>query len=131
MLSKWRNATVVVSLILAVTCGSGCWALFVGAAAGVGGYAWANGAMTKDYSASADDVHEAVVKGLKKLKMPVLTDVNDRLSAKVTSEFSDGKNVVIDIDALTEQTARLRIRVGPIGDKTASELILSSVEKYL
>ena len=121
----------MVSLILAVTCGSGCWALFVGAAAGVGGYAWANGAMTKDYSSSADEVHEAVVKGLKKLKLPVMNDVNDRLSAKVTSEFSDGKNVVINIDALTEKTSRLKIRVGPFGDKRASELILSSIEKYL
>jgi len=128
---KMRNTGLLGTLVLAVIFTSGCLPLFLGAAAGVGGYAWVNGTITKEYPDSVDKVHSAVIKGLKKLGMPIKSDVNDRLSAKVVAEFSDGKDVIVDIDALTERSAKLNIRVGTFGDKTASELVLSSIEKYL
>ena len=110
---------------------SGCIPLLVGAAAGAGGYAYIRGVLVKQFDMPASKVHQAAIKAVKSLELDIKYDKGDRLSAKVRSEFSDGKDVKIDINAITEQTSQVKIRVGMIGDKLRSEMVLTAIEKYL
>ena len=110
---------------------SGCFAVLLGAAAGVGGYAWVKGSLVKEFNVSADKLHRATVNGVKSLDLPVKEDQGDRLSAKVISRFSDEKKIRIDIDAMTETTSKINIRVGIFGDKLRSEMIYNAIQKQL
>ena len=121
-------AVLLISLVLTT---SGCFPLLVGAAAGAGGYAFVRGALVKQFDVSATDLHQAVVKAIKSLDLDIKYDKGDRLSAKVRSEFSDGKDVKVDVVAITEETSQVKIRVGVVGDKLRSEMILSAIEKYI
>ena len=58
-------------------------------------------------------------------------DKADRITAVTRAEFSDGKNVNIDINAVTEHSAQIKIRVGVFGDRMRSELILDAVDKSM
>jgi len=110
---------------------SGCVPLVVGAAAGVGGYAWLNGVLVKEYTVSAERLQRAVVRGTKELKLVVEEQKADRLSGKTVAKFSDGKKVTIDVQAVTERTAKLSVRVDIFGDKTRAEMVMNAIEKYL
>ena len=118
-------------LMMSMLATAGCIPLIVGAAAGAGGYAYVRGVLVKQFDVSASDLHHAAIQGLKSLDLPIKYDKGDRLSAKVRSEFSDGKDVKIDIVAVTEETSQLKIRVGMVSDKLRSEMILSAIEKHL
>lgn len=110
---------------------AGCVPLIIGAAAGVGGYAWVKGTLTKQFDTTAVQLYQATLKGLNELDLSVQDDEHDRLSAKIVSEFSNGKSIKININALTERVARIKIRVGILGDKSKSEMILNSIQAYL
>jgi len=122
---------MVAILIISALSFSGCFALLLGAAAGAGTVAWVNGDLEVNIDAPVDKVHSATVSGLKRLKLPVTTDLKDKHNAKVRSKYSDGKDVTIDILAITERTSKIKIRVGILGDQARSEAILTSIRKYL
>jgi len=110
---------------------AGCVALAVGAAAGVGGYAWVSGALTKEYQVSAEQLYRAALRGVKSLKIIIQEEKADRLTGKISGKFADGKKVAVDISAMTERSAKLTIRVDIFGDKAKSEMILNAIEKNL
>ena len=131
MFKKIRSMICVMLLMGSLFTSAGCIPLLVGAAAGAGGYAFVRGVLVKQFDVSATELHRAAVQALKSLDLSINYDKGDRLSAKVRSEFSDGKDVKIDIVAITEETSQLKIRVGAFGDKLRSEMVLSAVEKNL
>jgi hypothetical protein len=119
------------SLLLTVVSANGCFALFVGATAGVGGYAWYRGTLEKEFNHPVNDVRDKAVKALQALDLLVWEDRSDRLTAILRGEFSDGKDYSIHISAITEKTSRIKIRVGIFGDKIRSEMILNPIQKQL
>lgn len=118
------------ALAATVVSASGCF-LLLGAAAGVGGYAWVNGDLEKEYEESVEKLHDASVKALEKLDILVTEDKVDHLTSLVKGKFADGKGITITITAVTEKVAKLRIRVGVFGDEAKSNLIASKIERYL
>jgi len=132
MMRLSKQFILTVTLALSVVSLSGCVALVVGAAAaGAGGYAWIKGALIKEYDVSAEKLYKATKAGLDSLAMNVTDDRADRVSAVLAADFADGKKVKINIEALTEARAQIRIRVDVFGDKSKSELILQAIEKNL
>jgi len=131
MLKTLRHAGLAVTLGVAVMGLSGCFAILAGAAAGAAGYAWVQGALIKEFNVSAVQLHEATVKGLQAMDLELTQDEYDRLSARMISKFADGKDVRINIDALTERTSKIKIRVGVFGDKMRSEMIYNSIQKNI
>lgn len=123
--------TCILLLMGFVLMTAGCIPLLVGAAAGASGYAYIRGALVKQFDVPASDLHRAAVKAVKSLNLDIKYDKGDRLSAKVRSEFTDGKDVKIDVTAITEETSQVKIRIGAFGDKLRSEMVLSAIEKYL
>jgi len=131
MLKKMKVVALGVVLLAFVVTQSGCFALVVGAAAGAGGIAWVQGVLEKNLDAPLNKVHVAAQKALKKLKLSVTQDIKDTHSAKLQSQYSDGKDVTINIEAITEKTCRVKIRVGVFGDQERSQSILDALERYL
>lgn len=110
---------------------TGCFALFVGAAAGAGGVIWATGKLQQDLNAPLDRVQKASLAALKKLELPILIDKKDKLTGKIESEYADGKRVWIDTDYVTKETTKISIRVGTLGDEKRSREILDTIIRYL
>ena len=110
---------------------AGCVPLLVGAAAGVGGVTYVKGALEKNFDHSVKEVHRATLKGLKDLKMFVREEKNDVHSTFIKAEFDDGKRVKIHINALTERSSKITIRIGVFGDETKSQILLNAIQKRL
>lgn len=131
MIEKIKRPLGALFLLVYVMTTSGCFALIVGAAAGAGGVIWAKGGLQKEFNMALDRVHEAGVKALKKLELPIIIDRKDKLTAKLESKFADGTNVWIDFDALTSKNTKVNVRVGALGDQMRSQEIMEMIERYL
>jgi len=131
IMNRMKNVFVVAWLLGAVVTLSGCVGLLVGAAAGAGGYAWAKGALVKEFDVSAEKLTSAAVRGIKKLELPLEEEKTDHLSGYVRSKTADNQKIVIEVKALTEKRAELRIRVGLLGDLAKSEMLLNAIKKNL
>ncbi len=129
MILKNKFVALMLVGVLAVSA-SGCLALFLGAAAGAGGYAYVSGALEKTYTVPADELKAAAIRGIRSLDMDIYEE-GDRLFTKIRSSFADGSALKVDVKALTEKTSELKIRVGVLGDKDRSEMVLNAIEKYL
>ena len=130
--SKTRSKIILTGII----CGfsfftAGCIPLVVGAAAGAGGVIWARGALQQEFNKPLDRVYEAAKTALKKLDLPIEADKKDHLSAKLESEFADGKRVTIEINYLSMTTTKVSIRAGALGDEIRSREISEMIIKYL
>ena len=124
--------TVAAALIVAAACSSsGCVWVAAGAATGAAGYAWISNKLVKDYVHSASELNQAVKQALDELRLPVIDENTDRISGLFRAQFADGKSIRIHIEALTEYTARMTIRVGFWGDRKRSEMLMNTIEKYL
>lgn len=131
MLTKIGEWTTAVCLAVLLVSAAGCIPLVVGAAVGVGGYAWISGRLEQEFNVPAERLRRASVRGLRDLKVAIMEDVGDRVSARINAKFSDGANIDIAIDAKTEKVSTIKIRVGVLGDKERSELILNAIQKRL
>ena len=128
MRKQFQQLILCISLVMTIPMFFGCVPLLVGAAAGAGGYAWVRGVLVKQFDVPATKLHEAALKALKNLKLPISYDKSDRITATTRSEFSDGKNISLDIRAVTEYSARITIRVGFFGDRLRSEMISDALQ---
>ncbi len=129
-MQKFKLLSLALVVAFSVFC-SGCIPLLVGAAAGAGGIIWVKGKLKQEILEPLDVVHAAAVKGLQKMELPVIVDNKDQLTAKLESEFADRARVWIDLEALTDKSTRIEIRVGTLGDEQRSREILNSIEQYL
>lgn|SRR3989338_145542 len=118
-------------LLVAVLTASGCVPFLIGAAAGVGGVAWVKGSLEQNFDKTVDQLHRASLAGLRDIKCAVRNDQIRKHLAKIDFEFDDGQKGAINIKALTERSAELKIRIGVLGDETKSHIILNAILKHL
>ena len=128
MMRQLGSWVVFMALVIQIT---GCVPLLVGAAAGAGGVVWVTGKLQQDLSASLDKTHAATLASLRKLRLPVMVNKKDKLTAKVESEYADGKHVWIDLLYVTQSTTKVSIRVGTMGDEARSREILDNIIRGL
>lgn len=137
MIKAMRRNSFLKSVFLSLTlmtCSlqlSGCFALLVGAAVGAGTAVWMGGKLQQDFTTSVDRAHNAAVATLKKLQLPVIVDRKDKMTAKLESEYSDGKHVWVDVEYRTKTVTRVAIRVGTLGDEVRSREILDNISRQL
>jgi len=122
---------LAVILIGAVITTSGCVALLIGAAAGAGGVAWVKGSLEQNFDNTVDQLHRASLSGLRDIKCATRSDQIRKHLAKIEFEFDDGQKGTINLKALTERSAKLKIRVGILGDETKSHIVLNAILKHL
>lgn len=110
---------------------SGCVALFVGAAAGVGTATWLSGKLIQTIDSDRESTVKAVKQALSSLKMQVKKQTIADDVTQIISEYTDGRTVWIDIRPLPDRFSRIEIRVGVTGDKDAAQRILQKVQSFL
>ncbi|PIQ89681.1 MAG: hypothetical protein COV72_01845 [Candidatus Omnitrophica bacterium CG11_big_fil_rev_8_21_14_0_20_42_13] len=108
----------------------GCVLLVAGAAGGAGTALWLSGKLSDEVSAPYERTIEAAKKALKSLEMQIDKETKSDEVAQIRSNYTDGREVWIDIRPLTEITSKLEIRVGAKGDKEASAKILEEIKKH-
>ena len=99
-----------------------------GAAGGVGTAMYVKGKLQQELDAPLPRVHNATLAALKDLELPTLEAKRDKITATIRSEFADGKRVSIDIQAITNSSSKITIRVG-FGDKSRSKEILDAIHR--
>ncbi|MBI5416272.1 MAG: DUF3568 family protein [Candidatus Omnitrophica bacterium] len=131
-MTRYFNS-IILAVLLSVTLVTtqGCVPLLVGAAAGAGGVAWVKGGLEQNFDKTVADLHKASQHGLKDVKCVIRSDEIRRHVARIKFEFDDGEKGSIDIRAFTERSARLKIRVGILGDEMKSHIVLNAILKHL
>ncbi len=126
-----ERGRIVLLLPLILASGSGCVALAVGAAGGAAGTAYVMGKLTEELDVPVHRTHEAVVAAFRDLDLVILENQADKLTAHVEGEFTDGKQVWVDIEALPEEKSKVTIRVGLVGDESRARQILDAMRRHL
>jgi len=131
MFSKLRQSLLLCCLSFTVLTSSGCFALLLGGAAGAAGVVYIQGVLEKNVDSGLKDTHEAVLKALKSEDVFVKTDELNVASAETKGEFTDGEKVQVNIEALTEKSSKIKVRVGVFGNEAKSNAIMKAIEKRL
>ncbi len=121
-------AAIVFGILLTA---QGCVPLLIGAAAGAGGVAWAKGSLEQNFDKTVDQLHRAGLAGIRDIKGTVRNDQIRKHLAKIEFTFDDGQKGAIHIKAMTERSAKLKIRIGVLGDETKSHIVLNAILKHL
>jgi len=122
---RMNNRHVLICTLTAVAVlASGCAALVVtGAVAGAGAYYYARGELTRTYASSFDDTWQATVDSVKALDLKLAGHTKDKLGAELKAIRGDGEEVVLRLTSLKVKLTEVGVRVGDLGDRTASERI--------
>lgn len=131
-----HNATISRSIAigllgLASATLGGCVALAVGAAAGVGTYAYIKGELTDFEEASLDRAYEATQAAIKDLEFTVKDQAKDSLQARIVASEADKTEVKIVLESKGEKLTKFSIRVGVFGDEARARLIMDKIKKHL
>jgi hypothetical protein len=110
---------------------TGCGAAAVGAAAGAGAVAYANGTLGSKAAGTVPVVQQATVDALNDLNLPVTGQRGDAASGQLQSRYSDGTNLTIDLKKASASVTDIGIRVGRFGDQTRSQQVLDAINRHL
>lgn len=124
-----RLALLVATFALAAGLG-GCLLVAAGAA-GVGGYAYATGALTVREETGFERVHEASERAVEALEFRNLVVTKDALESTLECEQGDGTDVRIGLSRETDKVTKISIRVGVFGDEARSLQVLEAIRKEL
>lgn len=127
------NCRMFVMCLLVVCSGlqtSGCF-LLLGVGAGAGGTAYVMGKLETEIDASVPKLQRATVAGLGTLRMPVVQERGDKLTAEIESKTADDATVKVSLSSLTPSRSTISIRVGLIGNETRSRQILDAIRQHI
>ena len=109
----------------------GCALLVAGAAGGAGTSVWLAGKISQDVSVSMEKGAQAARKAMSSLKLSVNKETTTDDVVQIIGEYTDGRQIWIDVRSLTPTTSRIEVRVGATGDKDAAEKIMNKIKRYL
>lgn len=129
-MAKTRYLILAVLLFLS----SGCGALILagaGAAAGIAGYKYYEGALIVVYEAPFKKTWDASRQVLKEMNCSIDRSEHDITSGTLWGEFKDGKTINIKLNYESSDETKVSIRVGVFGDKEASNVVKEKIRKIL
>ena len=110
----------------------GCWFLIGGAAGGAGTAAWLGGKLSQEYQASYNRTVNATEKALNSLALKIKQRTSNEKVTQFKSEYTDGKEIWIDVRKISEGSSKVEVRVGAVSpDKAAADKILKRIQGYL
>jgi len=128
----FKKITVFIFSVFLLSNIYGCFALFAGAAAGAGTAVWLSDKLTQEFPAPYDRTINATKTALRSLKLKVTKETRKDDVAQIRSKYTDGKDIWIDINKITENSTKVSVRVGAVNsDKEASDKILKRIQSYL
>jgi len=123
-----RVRVMVMAVILPLTL-TGC-LLLAGGAVGAGTYAWVAGNLKTTYDATLPQTWEATRQAVQHLDMKTTVEEQDAFSGNLKGTMADGREFVIRLSKVTEQTTEVAVRIG-LGDRDVSETIHSGIAANL
>ena len=110
----------------------GCVALLVGATGGVGTAVWLSGKLSQEFYSPYEQTTHAVENALQALNLKIIKETKAGNITQLKSEYTDGKDIWIDIRKITDSSTRVEVRVGGVkSDKVNAAKILETIQKYL
>lgn len=103
----------------------------VGAAAGVSGVKYFEGALTVHYEASFDRTWSAVEKSLERHKVRVDLRQREMGSGKLSGQDFRGRPITITVQYVAPEETKAIIRVGHLGDREESRAFKEDIRKIL
>jgi Protein of unknown function (DUF3568) len=111
---------------------TGCFLLVAGVAGGAGTAIWLSGKLTQEFHYPYQQTIEATKLALKSLNLEVVKETREEKVAQIKSTYSDGKEMWIDINKVTDNSTRVEVRVGSVNsDKEAASAVLKKIQEYL
>jgi len=89
------------------------------------------GELTSTIPYDVDTVNEAAKTALDQLQLRTIMATKDRLSAKIIARDPEDKKVAVGLLAATENTTKLTIRIGTLGNEAKSKVIYSKIRDNL
>ena len=123
-----RIAVLVAGVLLTQT---GCFLLLVGAGAGVGGYAYVQGELSRTYNAPVKQTYDAAIGVLKAMKMAVKGAKQDALGGDIVAHQADGTVVRVRLKAKGAEQTEVGVRIGNFGDREDSMTIHDKIRAAL
>lgn len=120
-----RNA-----LLLTILLTTGCMALVAGGVAAVGTYTYVSGQLNRTYNANLERTYNAALAGCQALGLGVL-DRELKLSEASIKTNDQGRDVWIKLKAQSSTTTEVSVRVGYLGDETASRKFHEALQAKL
>lgn len=118
-------------LALFVLTTQGCVPLILVGAAGAGGIVYVQGKLEKNFDKPLEDMRRASLAGLKSLNDEIVKEENTPHHSHITAIGKDDKKIAVDIEAVTEHTCTLKIRVGTFGSQEKSRAVLNAIENKI
>jgi len=102
-----------------------------GAAAGIAGYKYYQGALTVVYKASFEKTWDASLDALKQMECVIESAKRDITSGAIWGKFSDGKMVNISLEYKSVGETEAVIRVGALGEKEGALMVKERIAGIL
>jgi hypothetical protein len=128
---KLKSLMTVCAAMLAAVLFSGCAAVVVGGAAGVGTYAYIKGELKVTENATLDRCWSATQGAMKDLQFSVTTQQKDSLSGHLVARTAMDKKIEVYVTKISENLTEVRVRVGTFGDEEMSRLVIQKIESRL
>ena len=110
----------------------GCVALLAGTAAGAGTAVWLSGKLTQEVHAPYERTVIAAKSALKSFRLEITKETKEDAVTQLISNYSDGRDIWIDIHKITDDSSKVEVRVGTVTpDKVAAGKILKKIQSYL
>lgn len=131
MIQKWHQKILGLSLCLLLASGCVATAVGVGATAGVAGYKWLEGNMSKEYPYPYLETWEATLAAVEHFRMKTIERRHTPLSGKIEAQQPDGTKVRVQVIAKPNNITVVEVRFGFMGNKDASLLFHQQIMKSL
>jgi hypothetical protein len=130
---RFRSRPVCLALLLGASlAAAGCvLPLAVGAAAGYGGYQYANSEMNVVVSAGVDRTWRATLAATETLHLSVKEQRKDSTTGYIRAWEYDNTEVRIVIQRRSGEFTRVAVRVGLFGDEARSRAIIDTIRQNL
>ena len=102
-----------------------------GAAAGVAGYKYYEGALEVIYESSFMETWDAALKAFDRMDIKVTNKKHDLTTGRISAMTSDKKEVKLSFKYRSTEETVVSIRVGLFGDEPASDAINEGIRKEL
>jgi hypothetical protein len=128
-----RLVSALVATVLGLatlTLNSGCFAV-VAAGAGAGAVAYVRGELESPVDANFDRALRASQRAIEQLQFAKVSEKKDALVATLLARNADDKRIEIRVESQGSDRAKVKIRVGIIGDESLSMTILDKIKSNL
>ena len=120
-------------LLLAVSLlAGGCVAIVAGVAGGAAAAIYVRGEGKAAFPHDVETVFNAAVAALEQdLMIPIVTKAYDVTNGRIDARRADDNKVKVRLKLIGANVTEVRVRVGTIGDKSWSEILLAKLESRL